>query len=193
MGWTHTTLRYFGEKFCPGQSEQIYSWQKSLFPMNQHFPGFKKKQTLNQNPSRPSLSHFYCSGRGGSWTQTHGRILGYELDEMGPPWKARPRPGGIFQTDGETKARPTSAGKSLSEGGGHIQREGVPAVLPTLPGPGGGEIQPLVNAGDAVPALCRAGLGYWAGAGKAPPQVTGGLRNSSPHSAPAEPQLIREL
>lgn len=31
---------------------------------------------------------------------------------------------------------------------------------PTLPGPGGGETQKLVNASNAVPALCRAGLGY---------------------------------
>lgn len=89
--------------------------------------------------------------------------------------------------------RPPPANPYRREGGGDVQREGVPTVLPTLPGPGGGEIQPLVNAGDAVPALCRAGLGYWAGAGKAPPQVTGGLRNSSPHSAPTEPQLIWEL
>lgn len=66
-------------------------------------------------------------------------------------------------------------------------------VPPTLLGPDGGEIQLLVNASDAFPALCRAGLGYGAGAGKAPPQVAGGLRNSSPHSVPSEPQLIWEL
>ena len=107
------------------------------------------------------------------------------------PCKARPRPGGIFQTNGKTKARPTSVPANLYRGG--HSKGAVPAVPPTLPGPGGGEIQVLVNAGDAFPALCRAGLSYRAGAGKAPSQVAGGLRNSSPHSAPSEPRLIREL
>lgn len=81
--------------------------------------------------------------------------------------------------------------RQISTGGG--SKGAVPAVPPTLPGPGGGESRPLANAGDASPALCRAGLGYGAGAGNAPLWVAGGLRNSSPHSVPSEPQLIGGL
>lgn len=58
--------------------------------MNQHFPVKKKTTKTTQNktlPNPPSVAFTaQCSaqGEGGSWSQTHGHVLGLEPGEMGP-------------------------------------------------------------------------------------------------------------
>lgn len=129
-----------------------------------------------------------CSG---SCTPTHGRVLGCELHEMGPLESPTTTRWNFPNRRRDKSSADLSAPANLLSG--DVQRERCPRCRPPSRDQEEVRFSGWLTPGDASPALCRAGLGYGAGAGKAPRQVAGGLRNSSPFSVPGEPRLIWEL
>lgn len=164
MGWARTWVKV--SRSAPGKNHR-FQWI-NLFPLKT-----KPNQTSKPFP-RPCSG--LSSGQGGSWTQTHWHVLGSKLDEVGPlnatRWDFPNRGRDKSSAELHTGKSPAGLSGSGARGAAHPR------------GPGGAEAELLAHAGDAFPALCRAGLGYGAGAGKAPPQVAGGLRNSSPIQCP---------